>query len=85
MALCQYQICYKKDFFIMDYIQNMVDIRKESGETQKELAQRIGWSRIQIARYETKVNTQTIDYLEAFCIAYKVSADRILGLPKDYK
>lgn len=69
----------------MDYIQTMIDIRKESGDSQKELAKKIGWSRIQIARYETRANIPSIEYLIAFCDTYEVSADRVLGINKRYK
>lgn len=69
----------------MDYIQNMIDIRKQSGITQEELAKSLGWSRPQIARYETRKSKPTIDYLEAFCIFFEVSADRVLGTTKKYK
>lgn len=64
----------------MDYISTMIDIRKESQMTQVELAKVLGWSRPQIARYETRKSTPTIDYLIAFCNYYNVSADRVLGL-----
>lgn len=69
----------------MNYIKNMIDIRKENGDTQEDLAKKIGWSRPQIARYETETSTPTIDYLEAFCKVYRISADWLLGLPKEYK
>ena len=69
----------------MDYIQNMIDIRKQSGMSQNDLAKKLGWSRPQIARYETRVSKPTVDYLEAFCQFYEVSADRILGTTMKYK
>ena len=69
----------------MHYIEFMTDIRKENGHTQTDLAKALGWSRPQIARYETYKSEPTIAYLEAFCKFYKVSADRILSLPTKYK
>lgn len=69
----------------MDYIQFMKDVRKENGHTQADLAKARGWSRPQIARYETYQSEPTIAYLYAFCNLYKISADRVLNLPKDYK
>lgn len=69
----------------MNYIQNMIDIRKENEETQKQLAEAIKWSRPQIARYETNKSTPSVDYLIAFCLHYEVSADYILELPKKCK
>lgn len=69
----------------MIYRKNMIDIRKENGHTQQELAKILGWSRPQIARYELGTSTPTIDYLEAFCKYYKISADWLLDLPKECK
>lgn len=69
----------------MNYIKTMIDIRKENGETQKELADALGWSRPQIARYETEKSTPTIEYLIAFCTHYKISADFLLGIPQHYE
>ena len=48
-----------------------------------ELAKKIGFNRVQITRYETGIHTPPIEYVIAFCKHYKVSADYILGLPKD--
>lgn len=69
----------------MDYIQNMIDIRKQSGMTQEQLAKKLGWSRPQIARYEIRTSKPTVEYLEAFCQFYKVSADRVLGTTMKFK
>lgn len=69
----------------MSWIQNMIDIRKENGDTQTTLAKKLGWSRPQIARYETEKSMPTINYLIDFCTLYKISADWILELPKEYQ
>lgn len=67
---------------MFDYIDNMIDIRKEKQETQQQLAKAIGWSRPQIARYETKKSVPNIEYLIAFCQHYQISADWVLQLPR---
>ena len=69
----------------MDYIQAMIDTRHDNEETQSELAKALKWSRPQIARYETRKSVPSIDYLLAFCLHYKISADYLLGLPKSCK
>lgn len=69
----------------MSYRQNMIDIRKDNNDTQNDLAKKIGWSRPQIARYELGISNPTIDYLEAFCRLYKISADWLLDIPKEYR
>ena len=64
-------------------IQRMIDIRTDHDESQRELAAAIGYHQVQIARYETGQNTPPIAYLVKFCQHYHVSADYILGLPRD--
>ena len=64
-------------------IQRMIDVRVDHDESQRELAAAIGYHQVQIARYETGHNTPPIAYLVKFCPHYHVSADYILGLPRD--
>lgn len=64
-------------------IQKMIDVRIDHDETQRELAKAIGYHQVQIARYETGKVTPPITYLEKFCKHYQVSADYLLGLPRD--
>ena len=64
-------------------LQRMAEIRTDHDETQRQLASAIGYHQVQIARYETGVNAPPIDYLVKFCLHYHVSADYILGLPRD--
>lgn len=66
-------------------IEKMVAIRIDADETQRELANKIGWHQVQIARYEKGHVTPPISYLEKFCEHYQVSADYLLGLPKGLK
>lgn len=67
----------------MEYIKRMIDVRKDNDQTQTELAKALGWSRIQIARYETNKSIPNIEYLITFCNYYKISSDYLLGLPKN--
>ena len=64
-------------------IQRMIDVRIDHDESQRELAAAISYHQVQIARYETGQNTPPIAYLVKFCQHYHVSADYILGLPRD--
>lgn len=66
-------------------INRMIEVRKDHDETQKQLADAIGWHRVQIAKYELGINTPGIEYLIKFCRHYRVSADYILGIPKGYE
>ncbi|MBQ6669256.1 MAG: helix-turn-helix transcriptional regulator [Deltaproteobacteria bacterium] len=64
-------------------IERMIGVRSDHDETQRQLAAAIGYHQVQIARYETGVNAPPIDYLVKFCKHYHVSADYILGLPRN--
>ena len=61
----------------------MIDVRTDHDETQRQLAAAIGYHQVQIARYETGFNTPPIAYLVKFSEHYHVSADYLLGLPRD--
>lgn len=64
-------------------IERMIEVRTDHDESQRDLAKAIGFHQVQIARYERGTNTPPINYIVAFCEHYKVSADYILGLPKN--
>ena len=61
-------------------IKRMIEVRTDHDET---LSAAIGYHQVQIARYEVGKYVPPIDYLIKFCLHYHVSADYILGLPKD--
>ncbi len=65
------------------YTRRMIDTREDHDETQRDLAKAIAFHHVQIARYETEANKPPIEYIIRFCQHYNVSADYILGLPKD--
>lgn len=66
-------------------IRRMIEIRQDHDDSQRDLAKALGYHQTQIARYETGVNAPPVDYVIKFCNYYQVSADYILGLPKDYQ
>lgn len=51
--------------------------------TQEEIAKALSTTRQQIYKYEAGVQEMTLSKLRALCLYYHVSADYILGLPKD--
>lgn len=67
----------------MDYIDRIVATRVDADETQASLAKAINCHRVQWAKYENRTNEPPIRLLREFCMHYQVSADYILGLPKD--
>ena len=64
-------------------LKRMADVRTDHDESQRQLADAIGYHQTQIARYETGINAPPIDYLIKFCKHYHVSSDYLLGLPRD--
>ena len=69
----------------MDYIDRMIATRQDADESQRQLATALGVHPVQWAKYESRKHEPPIRYLLAFCAHYKVSADYLLGLPKDLK
>lgn len=69
----------------MEYYERIRGIREDKDETQTTLAEAIGTRQQVIQRYEKGENEMTVSKLKAICEHYGVSADYILGLPKDLK
>lgn len=59
--------------------------REDADKTQEQLAQAIGCTRKQISRYEKGEQIMTIEKLRNLCLYLDISADYVLGLPKDMK
>lgn len=57
--------------------------REDRDITQEQAAQAAGCSRRQYIRHEQGIQEMTISKLKALCLYYHVSADYILGLPRD--
>lgn len=69
----------------MYYNERMLQEREHHDESQRQIAKALNISQNQYWKYETGITTLPIKYLVAFCNHYKVSADYILGLPKNYR
>ncbi len=64
----------------MDYITNIVEVRKKKNESQSRIAEILGIPQQQYSRYENGKNELPIRYLIILCKHWKISADYILGL-----
>lgn len=62
------------------FSQRMRELRKESGQPQKVLAELLGVSINQISEMEKGTRMTTLEKLPVICKHYKVSADYLLGL-----
>ena len=67
----------------MDMIDRMAAARTDHDESQAQLAKALGVNRVQWAKYENRTNEPPVRLVLAFCQHYSVSADYLLGLPRD--
>ncbi len=67
----------------MQYGTKLKETRTDLDMTQAQVAQIIGTTFQQIYKYESNRQEMTGTRLKEFCELYQVSADYILGLPKD--
>ena len=69
----------------MHYYEKLKEIREDLDMSQTAVANQLGTTQQQIYKYENGKQEMTVSKLKELCILYKVSADYILGLPKDLK
>ncbi len=67
----------------MEYNERIKIIRTGKDITQEELGNVIGISKQQYQKYEKGIHLMPLPYLVKVCDYLKVSADYILGLPKN--
>lgn len=68
---------------IMEIHERLKATREDKDISQAEIAEHVKVSRKQISRWESKQSEMGIYKLREICLYYHVSADYILGLPKD--
>jgi len=61
------------------------ELREDKDYTQKHVALILNISQQQYQRYESNSYPLPLNYLKIICLLYNVSADYILGLPKDLR
>ena len=69
----------------MDYIDRIKAEREDHDESQRDIAKALNMPQSQYQKYEAKINALPIRYLIEISHHYQVSADYLLGIPKDYK
>ena len=67
----------------MEFYERLRDSRKDRNIGQKELAKVLKISQQQYSLYETGKRPLPAEYLSAPCLTLGVSADYLLGLPRD--
>lgn len=66
----------------MEFEQRLTEIMKRKGISTKELSEKTGVTRQQIARWKKGTSEAGEKKIKAICLEYKISADYLLGLPK---
>lgn len=69
----------------MDYRQKFYNLRIDNDLTQQDVANICGVSDATVGHWETGRRDMKIDSIIKLCYYYKISADYILGLPKNLK
>lgn len=67
----------------MKYAQKIRDLRNDHDLSQAQIAEILGTTKNQVGKYERGEQEMPIKHLITLCNYFKVSADYILGLPKD--
>ena len=66
-----------------EYAQIIRDLRTDHDLSQAQIAEVLGTSKNQVGKYERAEQEMPIKHLITLCSYYNVSADYVLGLPKD--
>lgn len=83
---CQHFCCKKCYGSIGDfmYYNEIIQFERETqNKTQKQVAEYLGIKQQQYARYEKGINLMPITHLKKVCEFLGLSADYVLGLPKN--
>ena len=68
-----------------EFIRRFRALRRERGESQRQIAQVLGTSQTMYARYERGVTQMPLRHLVALSDHYGISADYLLGLTDQRK
>lgn len=66
----------------MEFGDKLRELRKESGLTQKQLAQQVGVTKSVISYYELNERTPSPDVLKKFSSVFHVTCDYLLGIER---
>ena len=66
-----------------EFSKRLTLLRKERGITQKQAAQDLGVSQALLSHYEKGIRECGLEFVARVCEYYKVSADYLLGFPKN--
>lgn len=67
----------------MDHVDRLTALRQDRDLVQKDIAAVLGCEQAAVSKYELRQVRYDIDDLIKLCKFYQVSADYVLGLPRD--
>ena len=67
----------------MPYFEKLRELRIDHDKTQQQIAKLLQTTQTYYAKYENGKHPLPVKHLITLCEYYRVSADYILGLPKD--
>lgn len=67
----------------MDYVDRLRALREDRDVGQEQIAAVLGCQQSAISKYENRRARYSVEDIIRLCEFYQVSADYILGLPKD--
>ena len=67
----------------MDYVDRLTELREDRDVGQKEIAAVLGCQQSAISKYEKRRTKYSVEDIIQLCAFYHVSADYVLGLPRD--
>lgn len=69
----------------MQYNDRLKELRIDRDISQKEIATMLNTTAQYYQKYEKGIHPIPVDHLKTLCLFYGVSADYILGMPKNLK
>ena len=67
----------------MDFIDRLTELRMDRDISQKDIANLLGCQQSAVSKYERRKVPYRVEDVITLCKFYEVSADYVLGLPKD--
>ena len=68
---------------MVDFGKKLKDLRKQSGMTQKQLADKLGITKSVVSYYELSERTPSPDVLKNLALIFHVSTDYLLGVERN--
>ena len=69
----------------LSFGEKLRNMREDMDITQSDLGKEVHMTQRKISYIENNISEPSVDDIKALCLYFKVSADYLLGLPKDLK